>query len=256
MSATSEDPPTAPESVARVAAGAVAARAARLGPLIFFLVLIALGTLAVAALVVPPPRVAGLPDDGDVAAARALLGDRVALRGAGALRLHAALLGDLTRPPRDGAGSGEIARALRHLEAARRRHPFDARVRAALGAVELIALRLAPAERRYREALDLSPRFAEARLGLGVVLAIRAGSEGDPARARGLRLRALAQWRAVPSDDPSRDAALYNGAMLLAEAGWLAEAERWAGEYRSRDPHGRWADAVRAALAAASERAE
>lgn len=246
------EPASVPEVVPRAAAAPVLPRGARLGPLVFFLVLVVLGTLAVTALVVPPPRPGGLPDDPDVAAARALLHGRVALRSAGTLRLVPALLGEPTRGAR--ARATDVARALRHLETARQRHPFDARVRAAIAAVHLVTLRLPSAERRYREALDLSPPYAEARLGLGVVLAVRASTEGDPARARGLRLRALAQWRAVPGDDPLRDAALYNGAITLAAAGWLPEAERWAGEYRARDPHSRWSDALQAALSAARQR--
>jgi hypothetical protein len=245
------EPASAEEAGARVAAAPIR-RGAPLGPLVFFLVLVVLGTLAVTALVVPPRRTSGLPDDPDVAAARALLHDRAALRGTGSLRLESALLGDAMHgDPVTPPGAEDLARARRHLEAARRRHPFDARVRAALGALDLVMLRLASAERRYREALDLSPEYAEARLGMGVVLAVRAATEGDPSRVRGLRLRALAQWRAVPAGDPARDAALYNGAITLAEAGWLAEAERWAGEFQALDPGSRWSDTVRAALEAA-----
>lgn len=251
------EPASAKEAGTREADAATIPRGVPLGPLVFFLVLLLLGTLAVTTLVVPPRRTSGLPDDPDVAAARALLHDRVPPRGAGSYRLESALLGEgaggdhLPVP-----GAGELTRAQRHLEAARRRHPFDPRVRASLGALDLVMLRFVPAERRYREALDLSPEYAEARLGLGVVLAVRAATEGDPGRARGLRLRALAQWRAVPGDDPSGDAALYNGAILLAEAGWLAEAERWAGEYLARDSSSRWSEALRAALSAARERTE
>jgi hypothetical protein len=101
--------------------------------------------------------------------------------------------------------------------------------------------------------LDLAPSYGEARLGLGVTLALRAAAEGDDARARGLRLRAISQFAAVPKADPCYQAALYDRVLLLPGVGQADEARRWAREYLTRDSASAWAVVLRRELDAAPQ---
>src|SRR5262245_55024706 len=206
--------------------------------LAFLLALVALGAIAIATLRTPVRIVTGLPDDLVVAKARDELHGRLAVE-TGGLRFTTALPGDGGTP--DVALATEFAEALR---AARAPAATDPRRLAALGALDLAANRLEGAERMYREAVDLAPSYGEARLGLGITLALAADAEPDQERARGLRLRAISQCAAVPEADPGYLSALFDRALLLARAGREDEARRWAQAYAARDPGSPWALAL------------
>lgn len=81
----------------------------------------------------------------------------------------------------------------------------------------------------------------EARLVLGVTLALRAAAESDEARARGLRLRTISRFASVPMNDPCHDAALYDRVLLLTRVERVEEAKRWARAYLEHDPGSPWA---------------
>ncbi len=222
-----------------------AARSRPLPALTFLLALLALAGIALAALRTPPRIVTGLPDDPEVARVLALVHDRLRVESA-ELRFPSALLGEL--------GEADAALAIEaegRLLATRSRHAHDPRWLAALACLNLAAQRHARAERLYRQALDGASTFGEARLGLGVTLALRAAAEADGERARGLRLRAISQFAAVPERDPVYEAALYDRVWLLVRVGRVDEARHWAQAYLARDPASAWAVVLRRELDAA-----
>jgi Flp pilus assembly protein TadD len=225
----------------------VAARARALPALGFLLALLALAALALSTLHTPPRIITGLPEGPRVARARAALGNQLRVE-TGELRFQAALLGDEGKPDASRAISAQAS-----LIAAVAHKPYDPRLHAALACLELAARRYSTAERHYRGALELAPTYGEARLGLGVTLALRAASEGDEGHARGLRLRAISQLAAVPVADPCYDTALYDRALLLLRVGHADEARRWAREYLTRDSASAWAVVLRRELDAAPQ---
>jgi hypothetical protein len=75
------------------------------------------------------------------------------------------------------------------------------------------------AEAGYRRACDIARHYPNARLGLGVTLALEADHATDPFAARGLRLRAVAQLRAVDPAHPDAVDALYDLAWVLLKLG-------------------------------------
>jgi tetratricopeptide (TPR) repeat protein len=201
----------------------------------FLLALLVLAALAVMTLRSPPRIITGLPEGPLVERMRASLWNRLRV-DTGDLRLQAALLG--------GEGEPDAALAIvaeSTVLAAIGERPDDPRLRASLAFVDLAAQRFTTAQRHYREAIDRAPTYGEARLGLGVTLALRAASEADGGRARGLRLRAISQLAAVPEADPCYEAALYDRVLLLARVGRVDEARRWARAYLARDPLSPWA---------------
>ena len=170
---------------------------------------------------------------------------------AGDLRFRSALAGEAPPGALFGAEEARLAeRAARLIERARTRHRGDPRLDVALAHLDLARQRYALAERRYRAVTDRGVDSPEARLGLGVTLALQAAIERDPLRARALRLEAIAQLVAVDPRDPAYGPALYDRALLLAGLGRRAEALRVAQEYAARDPVGPWAGRLRRALAA------
>ncbi|HEY3215897.1 MAG TPA: hypothetical protein VGK93_05350 [Candidatus Eisenbacteria bacterium] len=217
----------------------------------FAVVLLVFLAAALGARWLKPPRPQGLPDDAAVRAAQALLRDVLPVTS-GPLRFRCELVGaGAEEPPgasfRRELGAGEAARvaaAEQWLLTARQRHRRDVRLECAIAHLDLTAQRYERAERRYREALDRAPRYGEARLGLGVTLALAAATGGDRSRARRLRLQAIAQLAAVEPDDPSYLPALYDRALLLGQVGRREEALRWARRYLEREPAGRWAEAL------------
>lgn len=212
----------------------------RVLPIAFFAALmVLLASVALGSLTCAPRVAHGLPDDPDVAAARGTVAS-VPVRS-GAYRFAAALLpaADAARPF-DAADARALAEAAERLERARGRRPFEPRVWAALAAVDLAAHRLRRAERRYRIALELAPHYPEARLGLGVALALRARTSDDPVERRRLRLAAIGQLAAVPADGECGAEALYDRALLLHDAGREAEAAAARAAYRGLDPGSEW----------------
>jgi tetratricopeptide (TPR) repeat protein len=167
--------------------------------------------------------------------------------GMGGLRFGSALTGEagpgVAQPP---PAATERAREL--IARAGSRHPLDPRPAVSIAHLDLAQRMFAHAERGYRRALVLAPHFGEARLGLGVSLALRAEREADPLERRSLRLQAVAQFAAVPQGDPLHAHALYDRATLLATVGRHAEAEARALEYLRGDPGSPWADSLASRL--------
>ncbi len=235
----------------------------------FLALIVGLAALAALSLLVPARVLSGLPDDPDVAAGRALLHDRLPVR-VGALRFASALTGEAPAGARFGPEQDALAeRAARDLERARARRRGDPRLAVALAHLDLARAAASPpdartpvpperlaawlrlvtrAERRYRAVTERGADVPEARLGLGVTLALEALAERDPLRARGLELEAIAQWAAVNPRDPAILPALYDRALLLVRVGRRAEGERAAREYLARDATSAWARRLRESL--------
>jgi len=212
--------------------------------LVFLAMLVGLAVLAAVSLFSRPLLPSGLPDDPDVLAARSLLEHRVAAAPAD-LRFENTLLGEPAHAPNTARQRALVDRAAGLLARARARHPRDARMIAACAHVALARRRFAEAERDYRAALDLAPHYGEARLGLGVLLAERAEREPHPLRARGLRLRATAQFAAVDPADSAYLAALYDRVVMLERVGRRQEAQQRAQAYLARDAASAWAQRLR-----------
>ena len=219
--------------------------------LLFGATMLLFATTGLIALLVRAPSVAGLPDDPEVRDARALLSSGLPL-ASGELRFRCALIDDGHEQPPDSnprreLSGDEVARAAaaeRLLSRARLRHPGDSRLICALAHLDLVAQRFERAERRYRAAIRQAPHYGEARLGSGLALALTANTLGDAARARGLRLEAIAQFAAVGEEDPQYRPALYNRALVLHRVGRREEARRWAQRYVDREPGSLWSKAL------------
>jgi hypothetical protein len=208
---------------------------------VFACLMVVLAVIAAVSRFTSHPPLTGLPEDPAIATARVWVHGRT-LPEHGALRWSSALLGD-------GATSGVFApaerararRAAAALEPAREKFRGDPRVVAALASLALVNADLRAAERGYRAALDRNPHYGEARLGLGVTLALRARLAPGVLKPRALELAAIAQFAAVPASDPLAPIALWNRAMLLDVVGRDDEARAIAREYRDYDPNGPWA---------------
>jgi len=213
--------------------------------ILFLLMLLGLTAVAVYSMVARPRTASGLPGDADVQAAHALVEGRTRV-AVEELRFWSALTGDappgIHVTPEDHR---RLAAALVLLEKARRRHPLDSRTLTALAHVELALRRNAAAESNYRMALEMVPHYGEARLGLGVAMAVRALTATQPHERRRLELLALAQFAAVDRNDPAYLCALHNRAVMALQAGRRAEAERLEASYLDLDPDGPWAVRLR-----------
>ena len=219
----------------------------RLVPLLIFLaMMIGLAAVAAVSLLTPRHPVTGIPGDPDARAAFARVRGQ-APPGMGGLRFRSELTGEAApRVSQPAAAAAEEADAL--LARAEARHLLDPRLAAARAHLDLARRRFEHAERGYRRALLLSPYYGEARLGLGLALALDAEREANPLEQRSLRLQAIAQFAAVPANDPVHAHALYDRAVLLAEVGRRAEAERHAREYLRGDGESAWAESLGARL--------
>jgi tetratricopeptide (TPR) repeat protein len=218
-------------------------------PAIIFLgIMVVFGIVALMPDIFRRAPITGLPDDADILAARELVAGRLAL-GSGTLRFRSSLLGEgAVAAALTAEDDLALERAFDHLDRARRRHLRDHRIVAAQAALELAAGRLDRAEVRYRTALLGASAYGEARLGLGTCLALMAERETQPLVDRGLRLRAIAQFAAVPEDDPLHTLALYDRAVLLMRVGRADEARRFGRAYLERDPSDPWAGRLTATL--------
>ena len=219
----------------------------------FIALMVMLAVIAAVSVLVPPRLVAGLPDDADATAASALLHARLPMR-AGALRFRSTLTGEAPPGAVFGAGEARLAeRAARLLERAHARRRGDPRLEVALAHLDLARQRHLLAERRYRAVTDRGVDSPEARLGLGVALALQADAARDPLWARMLRLEAIAQFAAVDPRDSTCTVALYDRALLLDQVGRHSEARRAMREYAARDSVSPWAGRLRRALGAAGD---
>jgi len=186
----------------------------------------------------PPKHVTGLPDDPDVFAAAQLLRGHAVLP-ASELRFESALTGDVApglAPPADFGD--RITRADQLIEGARGRLTRDIRLNVARGALDLMRHRYDRAERHYWYALDRYGDYPEARLGLGVTLALAGDIDRSHLGGRAQYLRAIAQFAAVGPKDAEYDEALYDRALLLERVGRRAEAAAVAREYLGRNAVG------------------
>jgi hypothetical protein len=229
-------------------------RARALPAPVFPVVLAMLLAIAIASNFVPTRDVEGLPPDPSARAARDLLYGRVA-PAAGDLRFSSVFFGDSAGAQPSGAvDPGVLARARVLLDRAREAHPFEPRVVAALGHLELAGRRLARAEALYRDAIDLRSHCTEARLGLGVALSVEADGTGDLFARRALQLRALAQFLAIgPGSERAREA-LYDRALLEERVGRHRDALESAREFLALEPSSAWADRLRRSLATGAPR--
>jgi tetratricopeptide (TPR) repeat protein len=209
----------------------------------FIAALTGLLAMAIVSLVIPKRNPRGLPDDPAVAAAAAEVAGRVSV-STHELRWRAALLGGepANRAP-DRAMLERVHVARARLEGAR--HRGDARVLAALAALDLAAHDYPRATARYRRACELAPHFGEGRLGAGVALALEADRTADPWQARSLWLQAAAQFAMVDSLDAEYPHALYDRARVLRSLGREPEARFWAARAIALDPAGGWSEALR-----------
>jgi tetratricopeptide (TPR) repeat protein len=164
------------------------------------------------------------------------------------LRFASALSGDAAPDPAAAADHDRLAAARERLERVLERHPLEPRALTTLAHVELALRRDAAAESHYRLALEFTPHYGEARLGLGLALAQRSFQTGHALERRRLHLRALAQFAAVPADDPVSPSARYNRAVMAWMAGRRELAQGLADDYLSLDPKGPWADRLRATI--------
>ncbi|MBI5708833.1 MAG: hypothetical protein HZC42_00770 [Candidatus Eisenbacteria bacterium] len=219
-------------------------------PVLAFLgLMLSLAVVAGLSLLAPPRPLTGLPEDPDVAAARALVAGRLGFM-TGELRFRSALTGEPAAVSDPAAAAALADRAAALLARARERHRRDGRLAVALAHLDLARRRYASAERGYRGVIERGVHSPEAHLGLGVTLALAAAAEPDPLRQRGLRLEAIAQLAAVRPEDAVCDAALYDRALLLAHVGRRDEARRMADEFAAREPGSAWAERLRAAVEA------
>lgn len=193
---------------------------------IFVGALLALLAIAIISFVMPRRHPRGLPGDPIVVAAAASVAGRVDVR-TNDLRWRSALLGG---EPRNAAADHDmlalVAGARERLRGAK--HHGDARVMAAVAALDLAAHDYTSAIARYRRSCELAPHFGEGRLGAGVAMALQADRTPDPWQSRALRLEAVAQFAMVDAVDEEYALALYNRARVLNELGSLAEARFWA----------------------------
>lgn len=221
----------------------------RPGPTLAFLAMLA--GLLVVGLVVrgwKSERPAGLPDDPAVADARAMLVDGLTIPSR-----ELALVTAIAGAAREGAGDSlpldRLAAARGRLREAAARHPGDARLVAAIAHLDLAAGRLELAERAYRSVLRGAPAYGEARLALGVALALQAAQGLEPIRARARRLAAIGQFANIARDDPAWGAAVANRVALLRAVGRGHEAGRVASDAIRDGLAEPWAARVRAAAA-------
>lgn len=216
----------------------------RLLPTITFVVaLVGLLVLAVLSLVVPKRHPRGLPDDPAVLSAAAELSGRVTVR-TDVLRWRSAILGgEPANRPANRDMLERVTLARQRLRAAR--HPHEARVLAALAALDLATHDYARAIAHYRRACEAAPHYGEGRLGAGVALALEAGLTSDSWRARSLRLQAIAQFAMVDSLDEEYTAALYDRAHVLRDVGREREAGFWARRALAADPGSHWSEGLR-----------
>ena len=231
-----------------------------LSTLVFLGILLGLAVVAVIPIVAPPRVISGLPDDPDVRAAADLVRGRIHV-ATDDLRFWTSLMGENpAAAPRaevgDGAGSPKssvvdpraiaedvrVAKAGAYLNRARARNTRDPRIVAALASLDLVRGRYALAEQHYRTAVDHGAEFGEARVGLGLSLALRAADQEVRLAQRSLLLEALAQFAAVSAKDPAYEAALYDRALLLEKVGRRDEARGVASLYLMRDSKSAWAE--------------
>ena len=184
--------------------------------------------------VFPPKLIANLPDDPDAFAAATQLRGHVVLPSR-ELRFESAITGDVVpglRPAPDM--DDRIVHAAALIARARPRFGGNIRWHVAGAALALAKHDYNTAEAEYRYALDRYPNYPEARLGLGVTLALAGEIDHTMLGQRQHFLAAVAQFAAIGPRDTEYEEALFNRAILLERVGRKAEAARFAQEYLAR----------------------
>jgi tetratricopeptide (TPR) repeat protein len=220
----------------------------RSATLLFTTLLLGLLVLGLWGWLAPVERPHGLPADRDFAAAQELMAGGLPL-AVPDLVLSTTLAGESHWLPSDSLPIARLAAARDRLSRAADRHPDDPRVTVAIAHLELAGLRTNRAIAHYRQALDQSPHFGEARLGLGVALTAYSLVDSDPDRGRKHALEALGQFANVDAADPAHGAALYNRALLLSRVGRAGEGVRLLEREVAARPDGAWAERYRRLLA-------
>ena len=243
-----EPPPDERREGAEAAPVGRVPRAARTLPTpVFPVVLAVLLALAIGSAFVTTHPVEGLPDDPSARAARDVLAGSAA-PATGGLRFGSAFFGDSGIGLAAAPDPAVIARARTLLERAHEAHPLEPRVVAALGHLALVERRLGAAEALYLTAIDLRSHCTEARLGLGVVLAVQADGSGDLFERRALQLRSLAQFLAIDGGSERMREALYDRAVMEERVGRHRDARESARAFLAIEPQGPWASRLRHAL--------
>ena len=215
------------------------AATSRLALIAFVLIMAALMAIGLFSRSRRPGPAATAPEGAEVQAARDSLAGGLNITTVD-LRFEESLTSGL-QIPRLFSLNRRIEAAERLLVAAQKSAPRNARLASWRGHLELARHRYERAERHYRTAVDLAPRDGEARLGLGVTLAMIARTEGDASRGRSHLLEAIAQFASVPETDSAFYLpALYNRVVLLAQVDRRDEARRWADRYRELEPGSSW----------------
>jgi len=196
----------------------------------------------------PVERPRGLPTDRDVAAAQELLAGGLPL-ALPDLVLATTLAGESRWIPPDSLPIARLAAAHERLLRSAGRHPNDPRITVSIAHLELSGLRADRAVQLYREALDQSPHYGEARLGLGIALTARSLVDPDPERGRVRALEALGQFANIDPADPVHAAALYNRALLLSRVGRTREGVQLLERELAARPTGQWAERYQRLLA-------
>ena len=216
--------------------------------LVFLGLMVGLLLVAAVATWLRPEHPRGLPEDAALLAATGLPDASLGVL-APELRFRAAALGsDVASHANDAAALARVSAAERALSHWARRHPGEPRVRAAMGALELVRHDYTAAATHYREACERAPHYGEGRLGWGMALALDASRTQDVWLRRALTLRAIAQFAAVDPSEPEYPHALFNRAHLLAEVGRTNEATDLARQYLAMDATSAWAQTLRSEL--------
>jgi hypothetical protein len=168
----------------------------------------------------------GLPDDPDVARAREMMVDGLPRVVLPEFVLVTSLAGETRWMPPDSVPVGRLAACRERIVRASDRHPGDVRLDATVAHLELAGQRLDDAMLHYRQALERSPHYGEARLGLGIAMVTLSLRDADPDLARKRALEALGQFANVDRVDPVYLAALYDRVLLLTYVGRTREAAR------------------------------
>jgi tetratricopeptide (TPR) repeat protein len=119
------------------------------------------------------------------------------------------------------------------------------RLDATVAHLELAGQRLDDAMLHYHQALERSPHYGEARLGLGIALMTLSLRDADPDLVRKRALEALGQFANVDRGDPVYLAAFYDRVLLLTRVGRTREAARLLSREPAIPATGRWAERFR-----------
>jgi tetratricopeptide (TPR) repeat protein len=160
-----------------------------------------------------------------------------AMRGAGSPE-------DLLREVKALLEAGQISAAQQKLQAGLPAYPDDPRLHNALGIVSAQQGDFSPAERHFRKAVELAPRFVDALLNLG---RLYQQALSEP----GMAGKAVAAYEAIVGFDPGHVEANYQLAVLLQHRGSYEQSQAHLGRLPSAAQQRSQALSVRCANLAA-----